>query len=318
MEHTSSTLPSSFKAVQVDAFGGIDAMQFRDVALVRPASGQVLVRVAAAGVGPWDAWVRAGKSVLPQPLPLTLGSDIAGTVVLVGDDTPGFSPGDAIFGVTNPRFTEAYGEYAIAQADMIARKPSSLSDEQAASVPVIAVTAWQMLFDEAGTKRGDRVLVLGAAGNVGAFAVQLAHHAGAFVIAGASERDADFVRSLGADEVMDPRREPFDAYRQSVDTVIDLVGGETLDNAFAAVKAGGRVVSAVTEPSAERAAQAGVKANFMLVAVTTQTLLALADLFEKGGLSTRVGEVLPLSQARDAHEMLEGRKHLPGKIVLVP
>ncbi|MGF6772775.1 NADPH:quinone reductase-like Zn-dependent oxidoreductase [Paraburkholderia sp. GAS199] len=318
MESTSPTLPSSFKAVQVDAFGGIDAMHYRDTALVRPASGQVLVRVAAAGVGPWDAWIRAGKSVLPQPLPLTLGSDIAGTVMLAGDNANSLSAGDEVFGVTSPQFTGGYGDYAIAEANMLARKPAELSFEQAASAPVIGVTAWQMLFDEAGVQRGQRVLVLGAAGNVGAYAVQLAHHAGAFVIAGASERDAEFVRSLGADEVFDPRHTSFDAYRESVDAVIDLVGGDTLDGSFATVRRGGRVVSAVAEPSGERAAQSGVKANFMLVAVTTKTLVALAGLFEKGVLRTRVGDVLPLAQARDAHEMLEGRKHRPGKIVLVP
>ena len=318
MESTLPMLPSSFKAVQVDEFGGIESMQYRDVPLARPGSNQVLVRVAAAGVGPWDAWVRAGKSVLPQPLPLTLGSDIAGTVVLVGDNVSNFSPGVDVFGVTNPRFTDAYGEYAVAHADMIAPKPSTLSFEQAASVPVISVTAWQMLFEQADVKRGERVLVLGGAGNVGAFAVQLAHHAGAFVIASASDKDADFVRSLGADQIINTRKEAFDAYRQSVDTVIDLVGGDTLDRSFATVKPGGKVVSAVTQPDAGRAAQAGVSANFMLVAVTTKALLQLLDLFEKGVLRTRVGEVLPLSQARVAHEMLEGRKHLPGKIVLVP
>jgi NADPH:quinone reductase-like Zn-dependent oxidoreductase len=318
MDPVTSTLPASFKAVQVDKFGGIDLMHYRDVPLVHPAAGQVLVRVAAAGVGPWDAWIRSGNSVLPQPLPLTLGSDIAGTVVLTGEGVNGFTLGEDVFGVTNPRFTDAYAEYAIADAGMIARKPSALSFEAAASLPVIAVTAWQMLFEQAHVTKGDRVLVLGGAGNVGAFAVQLAHHAGAFVIASASRRDADFVTSLGADQVFDTREQSFDEYRQSVDVVIDLVGGETLDRSFEAVKRGGKVVSAVAEPNAERAAAAEASANFMLVGVTTSTLIALSELLEKGSLRTRVGEVLPLSEAREAHEMLEGRQHAPGKIVLVP
>jgi NADPH:quinone reductase-like Zn-dependent oxidoreductase len=240
MGPVTSTLPASFKAVQVDKFGGIDSMHYRDVPLVHPAAGQVLVRVAAAGVGPWDAWIRSGNSVLPQPLPLTLGSDIAGTVVLTGEGVNGFILGEDVFGVTNPRFTDAYAEYAIADAGMVARKPSALSFEEAASLPVIAVTAWQMLFEQAHVTKGDRVLVLGGAGNVGAFAVQLAHHAGAFVIASASRRDADFVTSLGADQVFDTREQSFDEYRQSVDVVIDLVGGETLDRSFETVKPGGR------------------------------------------------------------------------------
>jgi NADPH:quinone reductase-like Zn-dependent oxidoreductase len=318
MDSVRSTLPKFFKAVQIDGFGGIEAMHYRDVSFVRPAPDQIVVRIAAAGVGPWDAWIRAGNSVLPQPLPLTLGSDIAGTVVLVGDGVKGLFSGDEIFGVTNPRFTDGYAEYAIANAGMVARKPTALSFEEAASVPVIAVTAWQMLFEQAHVKKGDRVLVLGGAGSVGAFAVQLAHRAGAYVLAGASRRDTDFVMSLGADQAMDPREQTFDKFRHSIDVVVDLVGGETLDRSFETVKPGGRVVSAVAEPNAERAATAKISANFMLVAVTTSTLLALSELLEIGALRTRVGELLPLSQAQLAHEMLEGRKHAPGKIVLVP
>ncbi|AMH43013.1 MULTISPECIES: NADP-dependent oxidoreductase [Burkholderiaceae] len=318
MDPLTSALPAAFKAVQIDSFGGIGSMQYRNVPLERPAAGQVLLRVAAAGVGPWDAWIRSGNSVLPQPLPLTLGSDIAGTVVTTGEGVSGLSAGDDVFGVTNPRFTGAYAEYALADAGMIARKPSTLSFEEAASVPVIAVTAWQMLFEQARLKKGDRVLVLGGAGNVGAFAVQLARRAGAFVIASASHRDADRVMSLGADQVFDTREQSFDEYRHSVDVVIDLIGGETLDRSFETVKPGGKVVSAVAEPNAERAAAAEVSANFMLVRVNTATLIALSELLETGALKTRVGEVLPLPEARVAHEMLEGRKHAPGKIVLVP
>lgn len=318
MDSLAAAVPASFKAVQVDTFGGIDAMHYRDVPLAHPGPGQVLVRVAAAGVGPWDAWIRSGNSVLPQPLPLTLGSDIAGTIVLTGEGVSDLAPGDDAFGVTNPRFTDAYAEYAIAEACMLARKPAALSFAEAASVPVIAVTAWQMLFEHAHVKKGDRVLVLGGAGNVGAYAVQLAHREGAFVLATASSRDEAFVTALGADQVFDAREQPFDEFRHSVDTVIDLVGGDTLDRSFDAIKPGGKVVSAVAEPNAERAAATGVSANFMLVAVNTSTLVALAELLETGELRTRVGEVLPLSQARVAHEMLEGSKHAPGKIVLRP
>ncbi|MDB5831041.1 MAG: quinone oxidoreductase [Caballeronia sp.] len=318
MGPVTSTLPATFKAVQIDRFGGIDSMHYREVPLAHPAAGQVLVRVAAAGVGPWDAWIRSGNSVLPQPLPLTLGSDIAGTVVLTGEGVSGFDSGDPVFGVTNARFTDAYAEYAIADASMVARKPSTLSFEEAASVPVIGVTAWQMLFEQAHVKKDDRVLVLGGAGNVGAFAVQLAHRAGAFVLASASRRDAGFVMSLGADQVIDVREQSFDEYRHSIDVVVDLFGGDTLDRSFETVKPGGKVVSAVAEPNAERAAASKISAKFMLVGVTTSTLLALSELLETGALRTRVGEILPLSQAHVAHEMLEGRKHAPGKIVLIP
>ncbi|BCZ85423.1 quinone oxidoreductase (plasmid) [Paraburkholderia terrae] len=313
-----TSLPASFKAVQIDSFGGIEAMLYRDVPLVRPAAGQVLVRVAAAGVGPRDAWIRSGNSVLPQPLPLTLGSDLAGTIVLTGTDVTDFSPGDDVFGVTNKRFTNAYAEYAIAEASMIAPKPSSLSFEEAASVPVIAVTAWQMLFEHSHVTKGQRVLVLGGAGSVGAFAVQLAHRVGAFVIAGASGADHDVVKSLGADQVVDTRIQSFDEHRKSIDVVIDLIGGETLDRSFETVRPGGSIVSAVTEPDPERAATFGINAKFMLVAVTSSVLRELSALLKTGELRTRVGEILSLSQAQAAHEMLAGRKHAAGKIVLIP
>lgn len=161
-------------------------------------------------------------------------------------------------------------------------------------------------------------LVLGGAGNVGAFAVQLAHRTGAFVLASASRRDTDYVMALGANQVIDVREQSFDEYRHSFDVVIDLIGGDALNRSFDAVKPRGQVVSVAAEPNAERAAAAQIRAKFMLVSVTTSTLLALSELFETGALRTRVGEIFPLSQARVAHEMLEGRKHAPGKIVLVP
>jgi NADPH:quinone reductase-like Zn-dependent oxidoreductase len=162
------------KACRVYQFGGPEAICFEPQDALQPGDGEVLVRVKAAGVGPWDGWIRAGKSALPQPLPLTLGSDLAGVVEAVGPNVDTFARGDTVFGVTNPQFTGSYADYAIATAAMIARKPASISDVDAASVPVIAVTAWQALFEQAAALRGQTVLIHGAAGNVGAFAVQFA------------------------------------------------------------------------------------------------------------------------------------------------
>jgi NADPH:quinone reductase-like Zn-dependent oxidoreductase len=193
----------SMKAVRVHEFGGIEAIRYEDVARPAPGENEVLVRVAAAGVGPWDAWVRAGKSVLPQPLPLTLGSDLAGIVEELGAGVCGFRPGEEIFGVTNAQFTGAYGQYAVADAAMIARKPARLSYAEAASVPVVASTAWQMVFDHGQVDAAKLVLVHGAAGNVGAYAVQLAKRSGARVIATARTADIPFVHQLQADAVVD-------------------------------------------------------------------------------------------------------------------
>ena len=146
------------QAVQIDEYGGPDVLQLRQLPIPTPIEGEVVVKVMAAGVGPWDAWIRAGKSVLPQPLPLTPGSDIAGVVVEVGPGVQEFAVSDEIFGVTNRRFTDGYAQYARAKVDMIAAKPSSMTFKQAASMPVIAVTAWQMLHDFARIKAGQRFL----------------------------------------------------------------------------------------------------------------------------------------------------------------
>ena len=160
------------KAIRVHQFGGIDAMVYEDVPRPEPGPGEVLVRVAAAGVGPWDALIRKGDSKLGQPLPLTLGSDLAGIVEAVGPGVSNFEVGDRVFGATNALFINAYAEYAVADAGMIARTPPRLSQIQAAAAPVVAVTAWQMVFDHGNVSSGSRVLILGAAGVVGAYALE--------------------------------------------------------------------------------------------------------------------------------------------------
>jgi NADPH:quinone reductase-like Zn-dependent oxidoreductase len=305
------------KACRIHRFGPPDAIVLEDVPVPEPAPGEVLVRVAAAGVGPWDGWIRAGKSVLPQPLPLTLGSDLAGIAEKVGLGVAGVAPGDAVFGVTNERFTEAYAEYAIAVRGMIAAKPAGMDDVEAAAVPVVAVTAWQMLFERAPVAAGQTVLVHGAGGSVGASAVQMAHHAGARIVATAGRDDLAYVRGLGADVVCDYRADRFEDHARDVDVVLDTVGGDTLARSFAVLKRGGTLVSVVAEPDAAEAARRGVQASFLLVGVTTAHLERVAELTAAGRLETRVGAVLPLAEARQAHEMLEGtRPRRSGKIVL--
>src|ERR1700744_6049594 len=161
--------PLSMMAWRVHEFGPPDVMRFERVQVPSPGPGEVLVKVAAAGVGPWDGWIRAGKSALPQPLPLTPGSDLSGEIVAVGPAVSDLRAADQVYGVTNPRFIGAYAEFAVAAATMIAKKPRSVSFVQAASVPVSAVTAWQALFDSARLEAGQTVVIHGAAGNVGAF-----------------------------------------------------------------------------------------------------------------------------------------------------
>jgi NADPH:quinone reductase-like Zn-dependent oxidoreductase len=304
------------RAARVHEFGSPAVISIEGVEKQQPGRGEVLVRVAAAGVGPWDGWIRAGKSALPQPLPLTLGSDLSGVVEAVGPDVSQLKVGDAVFGVTNPRFVGAHADYAVASVAMVAKKPSKIGHIEAASLPVIAVTAWQALFDQAKLAAGQSVLILGAAGNVGALAIQFAHKAGLKVFATASARDLDRVRLLGADHPID-RDARFEDVVGTVDAVIDLVGGDAQSRSFAILKKSGRLVSAVSQPDQELAARHRVEAGFFLVNVTTAHLDSIAKMVEAGDLVTNVGTVLALEQVAEAHEMMEGaRPNNGGKIVL--
>ena len=304
------------KAVRVHRFGPPEVIALEDVPKPEPSNGEVVVEVKAAGIGPWDALIRSGKSALPQPLPLVLGSDLSGVIDSIGPGVEPFKVGDEVFGVTNEHFTGAYAEYALAKAAMIAPKPKSLNHTHAASVPVVAVTAWQMVFDFARLSSGQSVLIHGGAGNVGGYAVQFAKLAGALVIATASAKDVSYVRSLGGVGVIDYRATRFEERVKETDAVIDTVGGNTLDRSYGVLKRGGIVVSSAAQPSNEKAEHHGVRAVFFLVQVTTERLRKIAELIDAEKLRTEVGEVLWLDEARKGHEMLEGAPHRRGKIVI--
>lgn len=306
-------------AARVHQFGGPEQIVLEETAMPRPSKGEALIRVFAAGVGPWDALVRSGHSGIPQELPLVLGGEVAGLVEAVGASSGvnTIKPGDAVYGLTNPSFTGGYAQYAIAKLDSIDHKPSTLSFDEAASVPIVAATAWEMLFDYADISAGQTVLVQGAAGNVGAYAVQLARWAGARVIAVAGAEDAEYVRELRAAEVIDFRTQRFEDHVHDVDAVIDTVGGETQTRSFAVIKPGGILVSSVSQPSSELAVQHKVRAAFFIVAVRSEELERIGELINIGTVKTDLGIVLPLAEARKAHEMLAGKvPHPRGKIVL--
>lgn len=314
------------KAVRIHRFGPPEVVVVEDIPKPPPGKGEVLVRVAAAGVAPWDALIREGKSkVAPQP-PLTLGSDLSGLVEEVGPDVREFVIGDEVYGVTNPQFCGAQAELAVASAGMIAPKPRSLNHREAASAPVVAVTAWQMLFEYAQANGGDTILITGAAGNVGAYAVQMALHAGMHVVAVARSTDQELLRGFGVETIVDPevnssanpstdsRATDFETRLPPVNAVLDTVGGDTLQRCSGAVKPGGRIVSVVSTQTLPQ--RAGVQSLFFYAEVTSARLRMVTDLFEKGKITPRVGSVLPLVEARSAHEMLAGAPHRKGKIVL--
>ncbi len=303
------------KAVRVLRYGPPSVIEINDVPRPSPGRGQLLVRVEAAGVGNWDALFREGTSRL-EPLPIILGSDISGTVEALGPEVSGFKPGDEVYGSTNPQFSGGQAEYAVPLAGMMAPKPKTLNFIDAASVPVVAVTAWQMLFEYANAVAGQTVLIHGAAGSVGAYAVQLASQAGLHIVATAGARDLDYVRELGAEKVFDYRKERFEESLSGVDVVLDTIGGATQEKSLRVLKPDGILVSIVSAVPEAAQKQHGIRAAFFYAEVTTARLEEITALIDSGKLSTDVGTVLPLDQARTVHEMLAGAPHKRGKIVL--
>ena len=303
------------KAARVLRFGPPNVITNEDVPKPEPGAGQLLVRVKAAGVGHWDALIREGKVRL-QPLPLTLGSELSGIIEGIGADVSGFELGDEVYGATNEQFGGAYAEYAVPSARKTAPKPTTLSFIEAASIPIVTVTAWQMLFEYAHVTAGQTVLIHGAAGNVGAYAVQMAKQGGLHVVATAGFADLGYVRGLGADTVVDYNAERFEDSVTGVDVVLDTVGGDTQQRSLRVLKPGGILVSVVSLVPEATQIRYGVRAAYFYVDVTTARLNTITELFESSKLVTDVGTVLSLEDARSAHEMLGGAPHKRGKIVL--
>jgi len=303
------------KAARVLQFGPPSVITNVDLPRPEPTAGQLLVRVKAAGVGNWDALVREGR--LPnEHLPLILGYELAGIVEAIGTEVSGFKPGDEVYGETNEQLTGAYAEYALPSARMMAQKPKTLNFIEAASAPIATVTAWQMLFDYAQVAAGQTALIHGAAGNVGAYLVQLAQLSGLHVVATAASADLDYVRGLGAERVIDYKKERFEESFNEVDVVLDTVAGDTQQRSLLVLKPGGILVSVVSPVPEALQKRYRVRGAYFYVDVTTARLNKISELFDRGKLTTNVGTVLPLEQARTAHEMLGGKPHRRGKIVL--
>jgi NADPH:quinone reductase-like Zn-dependent oxidoreductase len=225
------------KAARIHRFGAPEVVVVEEVPRPAPASaGELLIRVAASGVGPWDALIREGKSKVSPPPPLTLGSDLSGVVEGAGPSVSAFKKGDEIYGVTNSQFCGANAQYAVAHANMVALRPSRLSHVEAASAPVIAVTAWQMLFEYGNAKPSQTVMILGAAGNVGAYAVLLAANAGLHIIGVVDPKDIEYVKTLGSQTVVDYQTDNFENAVRPVDLVLDTVGGETRERSYSVLK----------------------------------------------------------------------------------
>ena len=313
------------KAVAISEFGGQDKLQLMDLSVPEIGNREILVRVKAAGVNPVDWKIREGylKDLFPHQFPVILGWDAAGIVESVGQEVTRFKKGDEIFAYCRKPVVQggAYAEYIALEEEHAALKPKNSSFEEAASIPLAALTAYQALFDAARLQSGETVLIHAAAGGVGGFGVQLAKDRGAIVWGTASERNTEYTLELGADRVVDYTQADFreaarSEYPDGVDVVFDCVGGEVLKRSAAIVKKGGRLISIVDDPN--QLDVAGIDSEFVFVAPNHSQLSELSQMFEQGRLKTYLSEVLPLGlqEARRAHELSEsGRTR--GKMVLV-
>jgi NADPH:quinone reductase-like Zn-dependent oxidoreductase len=256
------------RAIRIHGFGGIDTMRLDEIPRPVPGAGEMLVAVKAAGVGPWDRLVREDRSGLGQALPLTLGSDVSGTVAALGAGVGVFALGDPVYGATNDQFVGGYADYALVEAGKVAPKPAALDYVTAAGLPVVAVTAWQVLFEYARIEPGQAILVRGAAGGVGACATQMAKEAGANVYGTARARDVERVRALGAEPVVERDRIGAQLASRSLDAVIDTIGGDALESTCEALRPNGTIVSIVRAPDEAYLRSKGVRAAYFIVDVT--------------------------------------------------
>ncbi|VVN97517.1 NADP-dependent oxidoreductase [Pseudomonas fluorescens] len=304
------------KAVQYHEFGGPQVMQVEEVAAPGVANGEVLVRVKATSVNPVDWKVRSGAAaaIVQFPMPIIPGGDLAGVVEQVGTGVSGFKVGDEVFALVG--LMGASAELVAVDATKLAHKPSNLTFEEAASLPLVALTAWQGFFSEERDVAGKVVLIHNAAGGVGSVAVQIAKARGARVIATASAKNADFVRALGADEIVDFRTTPVSSRQQDVDVLMDLVGDKAAVDLWSLVKPGGTVIRIAGGADAEALAQeGGLSIIKTRVRPNGEQLAQIAGLVAAGKVRPSVAEVLPWEQIAQAHELSKSGR-VRGKVVL--
>lgn len=328
------------RAVQIDRYGGPEVLRVRDVPEPTCGPDDVRVRVRAASINPVDFKIRGGyqRAVVRPRLPATLGMDVSGEVLEVGARVRGLRAGDEVFSSPSHRRMGCYAEQVVVRADELAKKPATIDHEQAASLPLVGLTAWDALVGSCALEPGQRVLVQAGSGGVGTFAIQLAKHLGAEVLTTCSERNHELVRDLGADVAIDYRRERYEDVARGVDAVLESMGGEHVERALSTVRRGGRValitaglpdytkrygaylgVGALALSLAWRMGVARLRYGARLRMVTRrpdgENLAKLAALVDDGAIRPVVDRVFALEDAAEAHRYLEtGRAR--GKVVL--
>jgi len=312
------------RAAVTEAFGGIDRVVVRDLPTPVPGPGEVLVRVKAAAMNPLDCKLREGKFrlIFRVKPPFVLGFDLAGEVEAVGKGVTRLRPGDAVFGTMSR--PGAHAEHAVAGEELLLAKPSRLSFEEAASLPAAALSALQALRDDARLRDGQRVLLNGAGGGIGTFAIQIARTTGARVTAVASARNQELLRELGADECLDYAKEDFARREAAFDAILDLVPNRSFPECRRALAPGGTYVTTLPGPGpffwrvlTASPLFGGRRCRMLMLRPKRSDLEELARLVEAGKLRAVVGDVFPLDAIRDAHVRMQSG-HARGKIVVRP
>jgi NADPH:quinone reductase-like Zn-dependent oxidoreductase len=308
------------KAIRIHNYGGPEVLQYEDAPRPKPGVGEVLIRVHATSVNPIDWKVRAGYMIdfIPHSFPLIPGWDVSGVIEELGPNHAAagrLKKGDEVYSLPDHTRNGAYAEYIVVRESEVALKPNSLHHVRSAAVPLAALTAWQALFDTAQLQPGQRVLIHGAAGGVGHFAVQLAKWKGAHVIGTGSAKNHEMLCELGADELIDYTTERFEDVARNIDVTLDTIGGETQERSWQVLKKGGILVSLVQPPSENKAKEHGVRATMLGARANGQELAEIAKIIDTGKLAPVIDRILPLSEARRAHELSQSN-HTRGKIVL--
>ncbi|MEV4410761.1 NADP-dependent oxidoreductase [Catellatospora sp. NPDC049609] len=311
---------STMHAVRAHARGGPEQLVYEQAPRPEPGPGEVLVAVKAASMTPdeltWpETWTYTADGTGPERTPVIPSHEFSGVVAATGEGVRSPAEGEAVYGLIPFVHDGAAAEYVALPAALVAAKPSTVDHEHAAAIPLAALSAWQALVVHAGLQPGQHVLVQGGAGGVGSYVVQLAAGLGARVSATASAADLDFVRGLGAEQVIDYANQRFEDHVRDVDVVVDLVGGATQTRSFAVLKPGGVLVAIAAPPDQQEAARHGVRAVFFIVEPDPQALRAIAGLVDDGRVRPVVDRVLPLAETRAGYEALEKGKRR-GKIVI--
>jgi NADPH:quinone reductase-like Zn-dependent oxidoreductase len=298
-------------------YGGPEVLLYEEAPRPQVRDSEVLIRVHAAGVNPLDCKVRAGelKQVIQHKLPLIPGWDVSGVVEEVGRAVLQFERGDEVFAMADPTRNGGYADYIAVREATVAMKPQSLHHVRAAATPVSALTAWRSLFDLGHLQSGQRILIHGGSGGVGHFVVQLAKWKGAYVLATASTKNQELLRKLGADETIDYTTQKFEEVAEKVDLVLDTIGGDTQERSWRVLNKGGALISLVQSPSEQKARRFGVRGIMCSVQPDGAQLSKIAKLIDSAKLKPIIDRILPLSQARRAHELSQDG-HIRGKIVL--